>query len=46
MIEIKKNELRLDEVVLRNATTQEIMQLRQIAKAIIERVRKQESIAG
>lgn len=46
MIEITKNELRLDEVVLRNATTEEVMQLGQIAKAIIERARKQERTAG
>lgn len=40
MIELRRNELRLDEVVLRYATDQEIRELREIAKAIAERVKR------
>ncbi len=41
MIEICKNELRIDEVVLKYATAEEMTMLREIAKSIVERSKKE-----
>ena len=40
MIKVLKNELRIDETVLKYATDKELTELRSIAKAIAERVQK------
>lgn len=40
MIEIKKDELRVDETVLEYATDEEFKKLRDISKAISQRIRK------
>ena len=40
MIEISKNELKMDEAVLKYATSAEIVTLRKIAKAVIERAKE------
>lgn len=40
MIEIKKDELRVDETVLKYATDEEFKKLRDISKAISQRIRK------
>lgn len=41
MIEIYKNELRIDEVVLKYATAEEMTMLQEIAKSIVERSKKE-----
>lgn len=40
MIEIKKDELRVDETVLKYATDEEMKKLRDISKAICRRIQK------
>lgn len=39
MIELRKNELRVDEVVLKHATSEEMAALNRIAEAIAKRVK-------
>lgn len=41
MIEIYKNELRIDESILKYATSEEMAALREISRAIAERAKKE-----